>query len=249
MSTIESQTVTVKETGPGNAKRLECRFCQKAYSKAEHLTVRTSWMLWRPCRNPLINLQRHERSHTGVRPFTCKECRRSFSRQDSLARHEKLHLRRDSTKPALSPAAPTPVGSVGSIGSVAPPTLPTPEHSIDSSCAEWLGQPQPQVQDVFMDMPPNQELDFQLIWPDSEDLFQSLMSAEAAPYMPLGTLPVSSEFDPANLRDSFDLGGSGSGAIPTGRGHQAVHGVSKMIANLVCPANKHPGAFFFSSSF
>ena len=35
------------------------------------------------------------------------------------------------------------------------------------------------------------DLDFALIWPDSEDLFQSLMSSDTADQwqMPLGTLP------------------------------------------------------------
>lgn len=83
----------------------------------------------------------------------------------------------------------------------------------------------------FVDIQQNGDLDFQLIWPDSEKLFQSLMSADTSSHVPLGTLPLPSSFD------DFGIGPldnhSGAEAIPIGGGHQAVHGVSKMISNLV----------------
>ncbi|AET38459.1 C2H2-type zinc finger protein Ecym_2760 [Eremothecium cymbalariae DBVPG len=45
-----------------------CCFCARAFSRSEHRT-------------------RHERSHTGVKPFSCKVCSHSFVRRDLLQRH------------------------------------------------------------------------------------------------------------------------------------------------------------------
>lgn len=59
-----------------------CSFCAKAFSRSEHKA-------------------RHERSHTGLKPFECKVCRHAFVRRDLLQRHirtvhrELLLLRRN----------------------------------------------------------------------------------------------------------------------------------------------------------
>lgn len=45
-----------------------CRFCQRKFSKAEHLS-------------------RHERAHTGEKPFECGSCGRCYARSDVLSRH------------------------------------------------------------------------------------------------------------------------------------------------------------------
>ncbi|KAF8860203.1 hypothetical protein BDZ45DRAFT_620024 [Acephala macrosclerotiorum] len=67
-------------TSPGHERRPEprgllpkkCRYCERRFSKAEHL-------------------KRHQRSHTGERPYTCPRCNKSFSRSDVLIRHLKNH--------------------------------------------------------------------------------------------------------------------------------------------------------------
>ncbi|KAG9626900.1 C2H2 type zinc finger domain protein, partial [Aureobasidium melanogenum] len=209
------------ESVANTAKKLECRFCQRIYSKAEHLT-------------------RHERSHTGVRPFTCKECNRAFSRQDSLARHEKLHLRRESMKcasPATSAYTPAKSHALQHL-LAADDEIDTRNYvpPSDPGTTQTWQEPSYRVEPDMMDMN-CADLDFQLIWPDSEELFQSIMSTDTTSHMPVGTLPFPQgleQFTPTSLDSptSFDDRGSAIKAIPNGGGHQAVHGVSKMISNL-----------------
>jgi hypothetical protein len=90
---------------------------------------------------------------------------------------------------------------------------------------------------IVQNGPLSAELDFDLVWPDSEDLFETLMSSEPANQwqVPLGSLPISTlansaSFGPAS--SSFDKGPS-IGAIPSGESHQAVHCVSEMVTALV----------------
>lgn len=84
------------------------------------------------------------------------------------------------------------------------------------------------------------DLDFALIWPDSENLFQSLMSSDTTDQwqMPLGTLPfppVVQDVDGMNFGspNSFDDRSSSVGAIPSGGGHQAVRDVTEMVTSSV----------------
>ncbi|EXJ75426.1 uncharacterized protein A1O5_02122 [Cladophialophora psammophila CBS 110553] len=191
---------------------MQCRFCQKGFSKGEHL-------------------RRHERSHTGVKPYQCKECKRSFSRQDSLARHEKLHLRRRSADDASSPT-----------GSVDKPA--TPESLRNSKVADGFPAVAPDVlgfppEPLAAELPQSAgDLDFELIWPDSEDLLQTLISTDAANQwqIPLGTLPFSATpstyYAPFETPSSFDRRPGSIGAIPSGGNHQAVQDVSKMVSNV-----------------
>lgn len=99
------------------------------------------------------------------------------------------------------------------------------------------------------------DLDFDLIWPDSENLFQSLMSSDATDQwqMPLGTLPF-----PPLVQDvsgltfgspsSFDTRSSSIGTIPSGGSHQAVRDVTEMVTSSVSfptrllPAMTYPGS-------
>lgn len=88
--------------------------------------------------------------------------------------------------------------------------------------------------------PPSVDLDFDLMWPDSEDLFETLMATEMNTQwqMPLSTLPISSRslytstatFGTPN---SFQDQAQPIDNIPSGESHQAVHNVSNMVTSLV----------------
>lgn len=53
-------------------RRWACSFCQK--------TFHSSW-----------HCQRHERIHTGLRPFRCKYCTKTFMYRDRIRQHEAIH--------------------------------------------------------------------------------------------------------------------------------------------------------------
>ncbi|PQE03653.1 C2H2 type zinc finger domain protein [Rutstroemia sp. NJR-2017a BBW] len=171
--------------------------------------------------------------YTGSRPFTCKECRRPFARQDSLARHERLHTRREVTYPS-------PPSSLVSQSSI--PTISTAieaNYQVETPKAHQGMVPEQCVSNTALQTTPSSsaELDFELIWPDSEDLFETLMSTDPTSQwqMPMGTLPISTR---TNLNNSiFGTPGpfhdkSSIGAIPIGESHQAVHNVSEMVTSL-----------------
>ncbi|KAL5052122.1 hypothetical protein BDW71DRAFT_170223 [Aspergillus fruticulosus] len=203
-------------TSPG-AKPLICRVCDKGFSKAEHL-------------------RRHERCHTGSKPFVCKECRRPFARQDALTRHEKLHNRAAATKQAQAQQS-LQVPQVTSLNNLTWEAPRPPAEAAVSAATDqpWMisdAQQASGLQGVASD------LDFALIWPDSENLFQSIMSSDSPDQwqIPLGSLPI-----PPVVQDvsgmnfgspnSFDDRASSIGTIPSGGSHQAVRDVSDMVTS------------------
>lgn len=125
------------------------------------------------------------------------------------------------------------------------PNFGVRNHSgVAAACAPMQDQAPPKRQPStaagLQQVTPVTELDFELIWPDSEDLFQTIMSSDAVNQwqIPLGTLPFPAENYPASNSSfgspgSFDDQVPSIGAIPSGGNYQAVHNVSKMITSLV----------------
>ncbi|KAJ5335037.1 hypothetical protein N7452_007440 [Penicillium brevicompactum] len=202
--------MSTMETPTASTKKLICRACQKGFSKAEHL-------------------KRHERSHTGSKPFVCKECRRPFARQDALTRHEKLHTR---SVDGNSDSGPLPQPSVGSVASWNTNSVSPVDLSTSATSQSW------DEASGDTSMHAASELDLTLIWPDSENLFQSLMSSDTTDQwqMPLGTLPF-----PPVVQDvhsmtfgspsSFSDRGSSIGTMPPGGGHKAVQDLAEMVTS------------------
>ncbi|EAA65739.1 hypothetical protein AN0333.2 [Aspergillus nidulans FGSC A4] len=174
---------------------------------------------------------------TGSKPFVCKECRRPFARQDALTRHEKLHTRAAATKQAQAQQS-LQVPQVTSLDTLTWDAARSPaEAGVSTSATDqpWMASDAHQasgLQGVASD------LDFALIWPDSENLFQSIMSSDSPDQwqIPLGSLPI-----PPVVQDvsgmnfgspnSFDDRASSIGTIPSGGSHQAVRDVSDMVTS------------------
>ena len=55
-----------------NQNHLQCRFCSKLFRKRR-------------------NVARHERIHTGAKPYNCEVCGRQFSDQSTLRQHANVH--------------------------------------------------------------------------------------------------------------------------------------------------------------
>ncbi|RFU81479.1 regulatory, partial [Trichoderma arundinaceum] len=67
-------------------KTLPCKYCSKRFRRVEHV-------------------QRHERTHTKEKPFSCgwDRCGKTFGRRDLLVRHEKLVHLNEGHKDAARP--------------------------------------------------------------------------------------------------------------------------------------------------
>ena len=85
----------------GNKKKKhQCSFCAKCFSskadKERHERIHTGEKPFKcqTCKmscNDKGNLEKHERIHTGEKPFKCKFCQKQFRRKGDLTRHERIH--------------------------------------------------------------------------------------------------------------------------------------------------------------
>jgi hypothetical protein len=80
---------------------------------------------------------------------------------------------------------------------------------------------------------PLSELGFELMWPDSEYLFQTIMSPNPLAFQSEPT-PLS-EFSVGTPSSAFDERVPSIDSIPSGGNHKAVHDVSQMVARWVSP--------------
>jgi hypothetical protein len=89
-----------------------------------------------------------------------------------------------------------------------------------------------------INVPQSPDLNFDLIWPDPEDLFETLMASENTNQwqMPFTTFPIASQV----LRDNdytteanFHDKRPSISSIPNGESHRVVHNVSEMVTTLV----------------
>jgi hypothetical protein len=171
--------------------------------------------------------QRHVRTHTGVKPFFCRVCGRPFSRQDSLGRHEKLHSRGGAASKRATSLQSNDVPSSEASPQVLDAETPTADMTPLLEGGSVSGT---------MTVVEEMEFDPQLIWPDSEALFQTIASFDdpALLSMSLAALPLTATVQtPASFDSptSFD----DRRIVPSlsTDGEQAVQNLSQMVSAVV----------------
>jgi len=91
---------TIQFYGDGNRKRFACDDCDKSFSKSNDLTrhQRThsgarpyQCLVCGKCYAQVSHLTLHQRKHTGSRPFVCNACGKSFTDKSNLRQHVRIH--------------------------------------------------------------------------------------------------------------------------------------------------------------
>ncbi|KAI9679693.1 MAG: hypothetical protein M1822_007299 [Bathelium mastoideum] len=135
---------------------LTCAGCNRRFSKPEHL-------------------RRHERVHSGVKPFACSfdGCTRRFNRPDSLSRHYKTHKAGNSNSAGETSTPP----SLGSENGQYIPIVAGPSLSLDDQTQSGVGNATPIIPEMPIDAPPASMDRYAMYpWPESENLFALLAS-------------------------------------------------------------------------
>ncbi|KAK1657457.1 hypothetical protein BDP55DRAFT_721395 [Colletotrichum godetiae] len=220
------------------ASNFECTYCNRKFTKKEHL-------------------KRHERAHTGAKPFKCAICQRSFSRGDVLTRHIRGH--REAAQPRNSPLSNTENRPSLHLSYIAA-GHGMQERSFSLPSAGQLNLP-PNLGDFSDDQRYNSTSEASwssafhsaerliqhdgsssLLWPDSEDLFQSLMSAEGVSWAQ--SVPVFIPTIPQDTTPSARVA-RGSGQVSREElaaaedGHRAVQTVNGLLTNTLFDVTSH----------
>ncbi|KAJ5875287.1 uncharacterized protein N7473_012634 [Penicillium subrubescens] len=181
---------------------LECNVCGKRYTKREHL-------------------QRHERIHSGDKPFTCPVCGRCFARQDVLNRHARVH--RGDFHPGMG------AGDTPEDVAISPMSLQQQPGE-----ASFVNQSQDTL---------SLEDCSSLLWPDSEGLLQNILAIDPGIWnQPASLMPQTLSIPPTPLQVTSD----GRGIAPSNRssiaedGERAIQSLSGLInetfSNVTAPS-------------
>ena len=177
-------------------RKHSCGQCGQTFTKAEHLV-------------------RHQRSHSGLRPYRCHHCNHRFARPDTLSRHSRRQHDVQSARQVDLPNGSTVNDTV----------LPDTAPLASPNMAEPLGP----------DGAYHSADDADLNWPDSEDLLQSILNTDlgpwpqAADFMPLQIPPAW----PTNQANGADQTFPDSMSLSAGNeGTHAVNNLSYTIQNL-----------------
>ncbi|KAJ9610536.1 hypothetical protein H2200_005313 [Cladophialophora chaetospira] len=135
---------------------------------------------------PELYRKHRQQPDTGSRPYVCETCSQSFTRPDSLARHKRRH----NEIPPDAVAYEHQVDKSRLVPESDPVARP-PSEAI-STLQTGMNAPESTSHDMLEEMSLDQEPFISLNWPDSEDLLNSILSAEFANLPSLEVLPSQS---------------------------------------------------------
>ncbi|KAK1851232.1 C2H2 type zinc finger domain protein [Colletotrichum chrysophilum] len=203
-----------RETAP--VTNFECSFCRRRFTKKEHL-------------------KRHERAHTGSRPFKCTICDRCFSRGDVLNRHVKGH--KQGAQPQLTPTGVA-SGASSSVHPFQPPSGNVAIHNVAPQVSQAMHASVVSASDHEGNN--HNVASSSLLWPDSEELFQSLMSADGMTWdqsMP-GLIP--SAYQPQDVQSAgLSSTADGDELALAEDGHRAVQTINGILTNTLFNVTSH----------